>query len=221
MKANTLLGIADFLLKRLTHVEVEGAQHVPGEGPVILAINHLGLLDVALGFVAAGRADASGWVADEHHSSPLKAYLLRVVDGIWLDRENPDISSLRLALEYLKAGRLFGVAPEGTRSPTGALIQGKEGVAYLAAASGAPILPAGITGTENATQKLLRFTKPNLHIRFGETFKLPALKRDRREEQLAEGVNEIMCRIAALLPPKYRGVYADAPRLKELLGAST
>jgi 1-acyl-sn-glycerol-3-phosphate acyltransferase len=113
------------------------------------------------------------------------------------------------------------VAPEGTRSPTGALIPAKEGVSYLASSSEAVVIPCALTGTESLAHHWLRLRRPRVTVRIGKTFKLPPLDRTRREQQLKEGTDEIMCRIAALLPSKYWGVYADHPRLKELLAASS
>jgi len=217
MKPETLLRLSTSFLHAIADVEVEGREHLPKTGAAIAAVNHLGLLDILMGFAPSQRADATGWVADKHRKNPLYAYIVNSVDGIWLDRENPDLSSLRQALSYLKEGRFFGIAPEGTRSPSGQLQQGKVGAAYLAINSGAPIIPGGITGTENYGRTLLSLRKPKLRVRFGEPFTLPPLKRGKRQEQMRAGITEIMCRIAALLPEKYHGIYAGHPRLIELM----
>ena len=217
MKPQTLLRLSTSFLHSIADVEIEGAQHIPKSGPAIIAVNHLGLLDILLGFVAVNRPDATGWVADKHLKNPIYKNIVESADGIWLNRENPDLSSMRIALNYLKQGRLFAVAPEGTRSPTGKMQLGKEGVAYLAINSGVPIIPGGMTGTENYGSTLIRLRKPKLRIRFGEAFTLPKVERSQRQQQLEQGISEIMCRIAALLPEKYHGVYANHPRLLELM----
>lgn len=220
MNAKRLLRILKFLLYMLCRVEIIGAENVPRQGAAIVAFNHLGLLDPPLAYVAVNRPDAAGWIADKHKKNPIFAYLVNSVDGIWINRETADMQALRKALQALKEGRLFGLAPEGTRSPTKAMQLAKEGVSYLAINSGAPIVPAGITGTESAGRAWLRLRRPRLSIRFGTQFHLPPLERVDRKEALARGTDEIMCRIAALLPEKYRGVYADHPRLKELLAGA-
>ncbi len=216
MNPSTLIKIARAFLHAVANVEILGQDYIPRTGPAIVALNHLGLLDVPLGFVAVNRPDATGWVADKHLKNPFYSYLVNSVSGIWLNRENPDLSSMRKALSYLKQGRLFCVAPEGTRSPTGQLIEGKEGVAYLAINSSAPIIPGAVTGTENVGLHWLKLRRPKLQIRFGQPFRLPKLNRKQRETQLKQGISEIMCRIAALLPEKYHGIYAGHPRLREL-----
>jgi 1-acyl-sn-glycerol-3-phosphate acyltransferase len=63
----------------------------------------------------------------------------------------------------------------------------------------------------------LRLARPHLYVRFGTPFTLPLLDRKSREASLQCNTDEIMCRIAAMLPEMYRGVYAQHPRLKELL----
>jgi 1-acyl-sn-glycerol-3-phosphate acyltransferase len=75
----------------------------------------------------------------------------------------------------------------------------------------------GISGSEQTFPKLARLQRAHIVARFGPMFTLPPLERDNREEQMKQQTDEIMCRIAALLPESYRGFYADHPRLKELL----
>ena len=119
----------------------------------------------------------------------------------------------------MENGKCLVIAPEGTRSLTSALNEGKPGVAYLAARSGFPVVPVAITGT--ADQVILanvkRFRKSHITLTGGKPFVIPQLPNKERDAALQKYTDEIMCRIAALLPEKYRGVYANHPRLKELL----
>jgi 1-acyl-sn-glycerol-3-phosphate acyltransferase len=66
-------------------------------------------------------------------------------------------------------------------------------------------------------ERLMHFKKSEIKVIVGPTFTLPPVKGKQRDAALKEYTDEIMCRIGALLPEKYRGVYADHPRLKELL----
>lgn len=220
MTHEKLLKFIDRWLNILCQVRIEGEENIPRTGAAIVAINHLGFLDPALGYLAIRRPDLTGWVANKHKKNPLYSYFIKSANGIWLDRENVDMQALRKALQALKDGRIFGLAPEGTRSPTGAMIQAKEGASYLAVSSGAPIIPAAVTGTEDSAGDWLHFQKPRITMKIGKPFHLPALERGTKQEALARGTDEIMCQIAALLPLEYRGVYADHPRLKELLANS-
>jgi 1-acyl-sn-glycerol-3-phosphate acyltransferase len=218
VKPATLLKILRTTFNLLCKVEITGIENVPPEGTgAILAVNHLGLIDPPLGYVAVNRPDATAWVADKHKKAALYAFVVNTIGGIWIDREGVDLQALRKALQVIKEGRIFGVAPEGTRSPTGALIPAKEGVSYLATSSGAPVIPCAITGTNKLAYHWSRLRRAPVTVRIGKPFKLPPVDRTKRQQDLARGTDEIMCQIAALLPTQYWGVYADHPRLKELL----
>jgi 1-acyl-sn-glycerol-3-phosphate acyltransferase len=103
------------------------------------------------------------------------------------------------------------------------LIEAKPGVSYLATKLNRPIVPVAITGTEdkNLFGNLKRLRRSHITLTAGQVFSLPPLPRQNRDEVLKRYTDEIMCHIAALLPEKYRGVYANHPRLKELLESKT
>ncbi len=201
----------------LTRLEVTGIENIPLEGGCLLTGNHLGIVDGPLIFSLLHRNDATGLVALKHRRNPFIRFLVEAAGGIWIDRTRTDFHALKEAYAYLKNKGLLGLAPEGTRSHNHALLQAKPGVAFLADKSGVIILPIAITGTENSLRKILTFQRPKVHVRFGEPFKLPPLDRKNREASLRGNTDEIMCRIAALLPKAYHGFYADHPRLLELL----
>jgi 1-acyl-sn-glycerol-3-phosphate acyltransferase len=123
---------------------------------------------------------------------------------------------LREARQFLRNGGMLGIAPEGTRSHTGALIQAKTGTAYLADKARVPVVPAAVYGSESAVRQLFSFHRPAIHIEFGKPFTLEPINRLTRDADLQRNIDEIMCRIAAMLPQRYWGVYAGHPRLKAL-----
>lgn len=208
------------LFKLLIDLRVEGLENLPAQGGSILAANHLSRLDSALVFVQITRPDLTGLVADKYQKMPFFRWLVNAVGGIWINRESADFNALRQACAYLQRGGLLGIAPEGTRSRSGALNAAKTGVAYLAARSEAPIIPIAIWGSEKVFRELKRLRRPQVHVRFGAPFRLPPLPPGERAAGLQRNTDEIMCRIAAMLPPAYRGVYAAHPRLQELLAAA-
>jgi 1-acyl-sn-glycerol-3-phosphate acyltransferase len=212
-----LRSVIRFLFALLTQINVEGLENVPQQGSAILAANHQGLIDSRLIFSLIERSDVTGLVADKYKTKPILPWLVTIVDGIWINREEADAHALRAAWDYLKRGGLLGIAPEGTRSHTGALIRAKTGVAFLADKAGVPIVPIAIAGTEKIFAELLHLRRPLLMIHFGQAFRLPPLERSERNAGLQRNTDEIMCRIAAMLPLEYRGEYVDHPRLKELL----
>jgi len=212
-----LRSIFQFLFSLLTRVDISGMDNLPEHGAYILASNHLGLLDSVLVFVLLNRQDATGFVAKKYQKNIFFRWIANSVNGIWLNRQEPDAHAFRVARAHLSSGGIFGISPEGTRSPTKALIPAKSGVALLADSAKVPILPVGIYGTENVLAGWLSLRRPRLKIRFGQLFTLPLLDRHHRSTGLKTNTDEIMCRIAALLPAQYRGVYADYPRLHELM----
>ncbi len=181
-----------------------------------MAVNHLSLLDSPLIFSIVERNDITGLVADKYKTAPFIPWLVKVLDGIWVNRESADFHALRSAVNYLNHGGILGIAPEGTRSKTGGLIHAKTGVAYIAEKAEVPVIPVAIWGTETALKQLFHLHRPLLNLHIGEPFHLPKLEAGRRDADLKRNSDEIMCRIAALLPPVYRGQYADHPRLIEL-----
>lgn len=218
MKYRTLRSIIRFFMKVITDIEVHGIEKLP-EGNVIVAANHLGRLDTAALLCILDREDIIMPVAEKYKNHPLYGALGRAVNAVWLNRFDADYSALRQILDRMKQGGLLVIAPEGTRSKTEALQEGKMGVAFLASKSGYPILPVAVTGTEDRAilENLKQFRRSKITVTAAELLYVDIPKGKGREEAMRQVTDEIMCQIAALLPEKYRGVYADHPRLKELL----
>lgn len=214
-----LMNTFRFLFRVLTRVTVIGREHLASQGGYIVASNHLSTIEVPLVYLIIPRDDVSGLVAKKHQKNPFFRLLVNAFNGIWLNREEADAHALRAARDHLRKGGVLGLSPEGTRSPTGALISAKTGVAFLADQAGVPIVPVGVSGTYQATAKILTLRRPKITVRFGEPFTLPPIDRKNKEASLQKNTDEIMCRIAALLPDEYRGVYAEKQRTKELLAA--
>lgn len=217
MKRETLQSIFRFLLTRLARVEFCGLEHLPPSGPIIVATNHMSRMDTLYLFINPARPDITALVADKYQKYPVFNWILNTAGVIWLDRSKADFGAFRLAVDVIKSGVSLGIAPEGTRSTTGQLQAGKQGTALLALKAGVPVVPVGISGSEEYFRRLLTLRRPNLRLTFGPPIHLPPLDRDNREESLQNMTDEIMCRIAILLPPKYWGYYKDHPRLMEML----
>jgi 1-acyl-sn-glycerol-3-phosphate acyltransferase len=219
MKYKTLQSIVRFIMNIIADVEVVGLEKLP-QGNFILAVNHLGRLDTAILLYAIDRDDIILPVAEKYKNHPLFGAIGRAVDAIWLNRFDADYSAFREILTRMEKGGLMVIAPEGTRSKTEALQEAKMGVAFLASKSGYPVLPVALTGTEDrgVVANLKRFRRTKITARGGDLFSVNVPRGKGRDEALRAATDEIMCRIAAELPEKYRGFYANHPRLKELLG---
>ena len=222
MKYKTLRALVRFVMNIIADVEVTGMDKLP-QGNFILAANHLGRLDTAILLYAIDREDIIMAVAEKYKDHPLFGAIGRAVDAVWLNRFEADFSALREILARMKKGGLMVIAPEGTRSKTEALQEGKMGVAFLASKSGYPILPVALTGTEDrcVVANLKRFRRSKIRAVAGELFTVEIPKGRGREEAMRSATDEIMCRIAANLPESYRGVYRDFPRVRELLGKNS
>ena len=218
MKFQTLRSIVRFIMKIIADIEVYGAEKLP-EGNVIVAANHLGRLDTAALLCVMDREDIIMPVAEKYKNHPLYGAIGRAANAVWLNRFEADYSALREILARMEQGGMMVIAPEGTRSKTEALQEAKLGVAFLASKSGYPVMPVAVTGTEDRAilENLKRFRRSKIIVHGGDPFKIEIPKGKGREQAMREATDEIMCRIAVMLPEKYRGVYADHPRLRELL----
>ena len=209
------------LLSTLTHMEVHGLENLP-EGGMLICPNHLSVVDPPLVFVTLPDRKQTVLVAHKHKYHPLFRPIVTMVDHIWVHRGATSPSTIKAAVRQLQAGSIVGVAPEGTRSRTHALGPGKTGAIFLAYASGVPLVPTAIAGTEKVIPGLLRLRRSKMSITYGKPIQFgePGRRTRPTPQQLEDGATEVMCHIAAMLPPEYRGLYANHPRTLELLGAS-
>ncbi len=207
------------LFNLIARVDVRGYEFLPVGESFVIATNHLGIVDVPIAFYALDRWDMFVVVAEKWGRVGLFRWVGKHFNFIFIDRFNPDIKALRRILALMHENNILVIAPEGTRSRTGALIEAKPGVSYLATKLDRPIVPVAITGTEdkNLLGNLKRLRRSHVTVTAGPAFTLPSLPRENRDEVLKRYTDEIMCHIAALLPERYRGVYANHPRLRELL----
>lgn len=206
------------IINLIARVDIQGFENIPKDGGFVIATNHLGRLDVSMLFYAL-EGDFILPVAEKYEHHWLFGPIGNAMGGIWLDRFNADVRSIREILARMKAGGILVIAPEGTRSKTEAMAEGKPGVAYLAMKAEVPIVPIALAGTEDraVVEQLKHLKKSEIKIVVGTPFNLPPIKGKEREAILKQYTDEIMCRIGVLLPEKYRGVYSNHPRLKELL----
>ncbi len=205
----------------IARIEIRGWERIPADSSFVIAANHIGRLDVAMVYYALARPDIIVMVAEKYQKYALTRFLTRLVNGIFIDRYNADFGAVRKVLRRLERGGVLAVTPEGTRSKSGNLIEGKPGGMYLAWKAGVPIYPVALTGTEDAVvrDRFKRLKRLDICVVAGEPFTPPAIKGRDRDELLQKCTDEVMCRIAALLPEERRGVYAGFPRLRELLSA--
>jgi 1-acyl-sn-glycerol-3-phosphate acyltransferase len=212
-------GVIPPLARAVWRPAVEGLHHVPATGPVIVASNHLSFFDSVVIPVVVPRKVVFLAKSDYFTGTGVKGTLVRAwFEGLGMlpvDRDDTKaaIASLDTALEVLRRGEAFGIYPEGTRSRDGRLYRGRTGVAHLALTSGAPVVPVGLTGTENIqpvgttfprrAAVTVRFGKP---LTFQDTYDGVPAGRARREV-----TDVIMNEIQKLSGQPFAGVYNERP----------
>lgn len=216
---HALAGATRVGLAGLTRVRVEGAiDEIPRDGPVIVAANHASNLDpVVLGSTFMPRMGRRlQWLGKrELFDWPLVGWIARHGGVHAVERGAADVEAYRLAKRILDEGHALFVFPEGTRSPDGTLQAARDGVAVLALRTGAPIVPVGIVGSYERWPRGQRLPHPGgrVTVRVGSPFRvedeIPAATDRKAAKGLATDL--IMHRIAALLPERQRGAYADGP----------
>lgn len=206
---SVLRTLARGLLHTFAHLEVQGVERVPLAGPLLIACNHTSHLDPPTAVATVPREIEFVALADLREV-PITRTIIGAYGAIWVRRDELDREVVRQCLAALDAGRAVWMAPEAGRSPTGALIPARQGVAWLAARSGAPVLPMAIAGAHHTAAQWQRLRRPTIQVAFGQPIdlSLPSdLDAASRRAALAANTDRIMRSIAALLPPEYRGVY--------------
>jgi 1-acyl-sn-glycerol-3-phosphate acyltransferase len=194
------------LLRLIARVDVRGLENLPA-GSFVVVINHLSSFDTLTGIAVGPIRQATTFAAIEHRSDPIGGWILDQLGVIWVRRGEADRDAIKLALDELKSGTVMAMAIEGTRSRTGGLQPGKTGPAFLASRTHVPIVPGAIWGTEKIVSNLKHLRRSEVHVRLGQPFHLPEGRAN--TEQLEEYTDLVMLKIAAMLPPQYRGVYAN------------
>lgn len=203
-----LHSLARLLLFLICRVKVSGLENFPAQGPALIVMNHLGDADIVLGlaFFPSLKIQTLAKV-DLYVEYPPLGWIMDAYGVIWIHRGTPDRHALRAATEALQLEQFVAIAPEGRESLSGELEEGTGGAAYLAIKSGAAILPVAVTGTTNAQVygKIKHLTRPEITMNVGNLFYLEDHELSR--EAIQRATQEIMNRIAELLPLAYRGVY--------------
>lgn len=191
--ARAICRLALILLRRW---EVYGEKNIPEKGPVVVVANHISYWDpVAVGCALNRRVYfmAKGELFEIAVLGPLISWL----GAFPVYRDRVDSAAIRTALTHLRAGRVVGLFPEGTRSHTDELLEPHIGAAMIASRVGAPIVPVALEGTRGFCGKVRVFIgKPVEHLRLGEARKKPS------KEELVNISRQVMGKIVDMLRKK-------------------
>jgi len=204
-------------LSILCRIDADAMRQVPRTGPLIIITNHVNFLEVPIMYTQLFPRDVVGLAKRETWNNPLLGTLANVWGAIPIDRGATDLQAMRLALDALREGKILVLAPEGTRSIDGCLRRGHGGVVQLALRSGAPILPVAHVGGEQFWNNLKHLRQTGFSLRVGQPFVVERPDAARLDapasvgrEMRAHMTDAVMNRLALLLPPERRGVYAGA-----------
>ena len=207
--------IVGVVLFRSLHVE--GEERVPRSGALLVVSNHIASADPPI-LGAIFPRPLHFMAKMEWYKTPWLAWLARQYLCFPVVRHTADRASLRFALDLLAAGEALCIYPEGTRAEDAQLHRPEAGAGFLAARSGALILPVAIWGSEKVLPKGSHWPKrADTHMVYGEPFSLPHRDMDRQE-----AADLMMWHIAQLLPAEYRGHFKDwspPAEMEEAIGA--
>lgn len=195
------------LIRFFFRYHIQGAENVPLTGRLIIIANHLHIVDPALIMPAVPRKIVTV-AKSEWRTDVLLGLMLRLSGVIFVRRGEADRDALRACSDVLEHEDALGIAPEGTRSKTGGLIQAKSGIAYIATRANAPILPVAILGLER-WRDWRPNNRPECRIIIGKPFRLPGGTDKLNADNLQHLADLTMIRLGLLLPPSYRGIYAE------------
>jgi 1-acyl-sn-glycerol-3-phosphate acyltransferase len=209
----TLKTVLTPVLRLVYRVRIEGREHLPRRGAVILAANHRSFLDSIFVPLAIGWRRVTFVAKAEYFEQRRTAWFFRAAGQIPIQRSGGSASEAALASAtgVLERGGVFGIYPEGTRTRDGFTHRGHTGVARLARATGAPIVPIGLVGTaecQPTDAKLPRLFRP-ITIRFGAPISPARYGDDSEALALRNLTDEVMFEIVDLCGVyEYRDTYA-------------
>ena len=218
MKYRVSRAVAGPFLHVLWRPQITGDEHIPSSGGAILASNHLSLVDSIFLPLVLSRpvtfAAKSEYFTGTSLGQRAAAAYMRATKQLSVEREGARAAqeTLQAALDLVKAGELFGIYPEGTRSPDGRLYRGRTGVGWLALASGAPVIPVAMVGTDRVLPPGRAI--PTLHrveVRIGKPLTFEEYQDVRPAARARRSItDEVMEAIRALSGQEFVPMYASA-----------
>ncbi|MDQ3663188.1 MAG: 1-acyl-sn-glycerol-3-phosphate acyltransferase [Actinomycetota bacterium] len=211
------------LLRTVFRPQAEGAENVPDEGPVILASNHLSYADWLFMPLVIPRRVTFVAKAEYFEGAGVKGWLQRTffsgAGQVPIDRSSGRAAegAMRTGQKILQNGHLFGIYPEGTRSPDGRLYRGRTGVARLALEAKVPVIPVAVIGTDVVAPPGRRFGRVHRpRVRFGRPLDFSRYEGMESDRYILRAItDEIMYEIMDLSGQEYVDVYATKRKSKD------
>ncbi|MDP8202621.1 MAG: lysophospholipid acyltransferase family protein [Candidatus Tenebribacter burtonii] len=205
--------IIHIFLRTICKVDSHELRKIPLKGPYIVAINHTNFLEVPMIFTHLQPRKTVGIAKKETWKGGLRKCLATKWEAIPIDREGLTIETFRRSRKALNDGYFLIIAPEGTRNIDGKLLQGKPGVISIALRSNVPIIPVAHFGGEDIINNLKSLKRTKFTFKVGTPIILhPESKADQDKRKYF--TDQLMYRIAELLPQEYRGVYSNLKNIR-------
>jgi len=202
-----------FLGSIFAKIKVKGSENIPQKGPFIIVCNHFNLLDPPF-VIFAIKKPINFLMASDQTVNAQFMWAPWLYGFIPTNRQNLAPTTIKKSIKAIQKGEIIGIFPEGTATEQ-IIRPAKNGAAYLAMRTGAQILPMSLLGMDNIWTNWFKGIRPKLQICIGKPFSPILLPNERKERNEAIRVTgeEIMCRIAALMPSKYHGIYTEDDRI--------
>ncbi|MGE4584125.1 MAG: lysophospholipid acyltransferase family protein [Sphaerochaeta sp.] len=205
---NVLLRTYFRLFFRIDRSELK---NVPTTGPLLMMVNHTSNLEGPMLYAFLQPRNMRAIAKQELWDHRFMAYLMNLWGSIPVDRQNMGRSTMDACFKVLDDGAILAIAPEGTRSKDGTLQQGKGGIAFIAHKKDAPMISVAVMGFEQYKHNIRRLRRTKITIRVGECFEI-IQKGGRIDADTRQALaDEIMLRLASLMPEEKRGFYQGTP----------
>ncbi|MHB8599936.1 MAG: lysophospholipid acyltransferase family protein [Ktedonobacteraceae bacterium] len=191
------------LLNVIVRLRVRGLYNVPKQGAFIIVSNHLAWTDIP--FIPLYLRRKVIYMAKEEYFTSKLAWLVRFLGAFPVKRGEGDRQALRAGEEQLKKGNILVIFPEGTRSRSRKMAKAHAGMGMIALRSGVPVVPVAVWGSEKTFKKF----RPQVTVSYGEPMLLKPKGKKVTREDIDEATEQVMRKIAGMLPPEYRGAYSE------------
>ncbi|AIV37452.1 putative protein [Streptomyces sp. enrichment culture] len=205
------------IMRLMFRTRVEGVENIPGDGPVILAGNHLTFIDSVIMPLTCDRQvffiGKDEYVTGKGLKGRLMAWFFTGVGMVPVDRDGGrgGVAALMTGRRILEEGHVFGIYPEGTRSPDGRLYRGRTGIARLTLMTGAPVVPFAVIGTDKLQPGGAGLPRPGrVTVRFGEAMEFSRYEGMDRDRYVLRAVTDsVMAEVMRLSGQEYVDMYAS------------
>lgn len=182
---------------------------VPQAGPLLMMVNHTSNLEGPMLYAFLQPRPLHALAKQELWEQKSMAYLMNMWKSIPVDRQNMGRSTMDACFKVLEDRHILAIAPEGTRSKDGNLQEGKGGVAFIAHKKDVPMIPVAVMGFPSFSKNIKRLRRTVITIKVGEVFEI-VQKGGRIDADTRQALaDEIMMRLAIMMPNEMRGHYKD------------